>query len=600
MDVLKKSNEDEKSLFDSMLSLIEDSTGEGGVVDVGAARQALIDRGEELEPAYEEKDMIVAFEKAYDLAETNDVHPDFVKVAIWYSKEIREPTDIQQWTLDLTRINTLAKKIETLSEVPNIFQGGFMRGGARTRLVPKMSERWDFIRQHSTAFSRLYATYDEEVNEYLKSTEPAKEGPAIDPEEFEETTRQGIERQENEGWSSYIMQGGQKKKRNPGLPTRTERLTEIREKLDDNELSEDARTELEEALASMTNAGGSTEEEQPKPDEDYDPPQPRTTMPAFGGKRKPIRSLTKKGQKVLELYSEVQKFLGSIFDFLTQSDLPSSALGTEAVKDKAQREAEERRTKKGKSSQKISKMLTAYSSGDAKTAADILEKISTQDLMNIQRFFLNGKQPLMKALKVVLVPSDSKWNEDKKNWSKYIMYNGKTSEDVFRGVLVRNKKKLLSSRKSQGQLLSELEDFESAEYEKLVSSSKLRGTEVGVGKVSMSELTEEVKDYIEGTDKIIPLDGSNARTYRKLLIRTIEKIRVQDSDKDTSELEESIRIVEFIYAVLKHMGKASSINLNMFDSVKEISNEQKVSFDLNRDFNLPDLSAATSTEGDAE
>ena len=109
-------------------------------------------------------------------------------------------------------------------------------------------------------------------------------------------------------------------------------------------------------------------------------------------------------------------------------------------------------------------------------------------------------------------------------------------------------------------------------------------------------MMKEVKQFISGEDKQIPLRGSAGNTYRKLLFKVMEKLRNDYDDGKTDELASDIEMIEFLYAVLRHIGKSRRISDVALERVEDIATTEDIPFDTDREFDLPPLSPATNEE----
>ena len=69
-------------------------------------------------------------------------------------------------------------------------------------------------------------------------------------------------------------------------------------------------------------------------------------------------------------------------------------------------------------------MLNYHATGVTDKAADLLRKLDETLLVNIQRLFMNGNANLNRDIRELLVTSDSEWDNQSKEWSDYVEYDG--------------------------------------------------------------------------------------------------------------------------------------------------------------------------------
>ena len=339
-----------------------------------------------------------------------------------------------------------------------------------------------------------------------------------------------------------------------------------------------------------------------------DVPEPGKDQPKQKIGSKVTRRTGPVAGKVSELYQRVKNFFDEVFNILSVEQAPTlesevldvtagiGAEGKKAAKDKRERQDQLGRT--------LARILQNHAEGNEKTAGEALSKISADNLILIQKFLTRGNKKLARTARDALIENynDSEWDAKTKRWVNkktrelaYKTYAGRSTLELIPEILNKNKKRIIQDRRTQGQILSELEEFSTPDF-KLTRFDQERGKPTRK-EYTLSEMMKEVKQFMSGEDKQIPLQGSAGNTYRKLLFKVMQKLRNDYDDGKTEELASDIEMVEFLYAVLRHIGKSRRISDVALERVEDIATTEDIPFDTDREFDLPPLSPA-SKEGE--
>ena len=338
-----------------------------------------------------------------------------------------------------------------------------------------------------------------------------------------------------------------------------------------------------------------------------DAPEPGKDQPKQKIGSKVTRRTGPVAGKVSELYQRVKNFFDEVFNILSVEQAPtleSEVLDvTAGVGAKGKKAAKEKRERQDQLGRTLARILKNHAEGNEKTAGEALSKISADNLILIQKFLTRGNKKLARTARDALIENynDSKWDAKTKRWVNkktgepaYKTYAGRSTLELIPEILNKNKKRILPDRRTQGQILSELEEFSTPDFK--LTRFDQEGGKPRRKEYTLSEMMKEVKQFISGEDKQIPLRGSAGNTYRKLLFKVMEKLRNDYDDGKTDELASDIEMIEFLYAVLRHIGKSRRISDVALERVEDIATTEDIPFDTDREFDLPPLSPATNEE----
>tara|TARA_R100001015_G_C4635210_1_gene204032 strand:- start:7914 stop:10058 length:2145 start_codon:yes stop_codon:yes gene_type:complete len=338
-----------------------------------------------------------------------------------------------------------------------------------------------------------------------------------------------------------------------------------------------------------------------------DAPEPGKDQPKQKIGSKVTRRTGPVAGKVSELYQRVKNFFDEVFNILSVEQAPtleSEVLDvTAGIGVKGKKAAKEKRERQDQLGRTLARILKNHAEGNEKTAGEALSKISADNLILIQKFLTRGNKKLARTARDALIENynDSKWDAKTKRWVNkktgepaYKTYAGRSTLELIPEILNKNKKRILPDRRTQGQILSELEEFSTPDFK--LTRFDQEGGKPRRKEYTLSEMMKEVKQFISGEDKQLPLRGSAGNTYRKLLFKVIEKLRNDYDDGKTDELASDIEMIEFLYAVLRHIGKSRRISDVALERVEDIATTEEIPFDTDREFDLPPLSPPSKEE----
>jgi len=529
-------------------------------------------------------------ERTYDSL-GKSIDDSWLQVWVWYSDDIMGGLD--SWTTNLFKAEKGADDIEVELGIQNPFKRSIMETSKLTskRLRPTREEFDEFggrgrLRsQHLRKFQEVAKEYDETLFKAIKESEPKDE--ILSDEEM--ARRQARGRKAKEG--------------------RPEDWKPSKEDYDAEPLSSETA--------------------------------PVPVRSKLLGQEK-IEAEEGGFELVTKPYTIVRRFFDSVNSLLGGIELTSKV---ERVTEGTGKRSILARKKKQKQQKVVARhvqnALKNFSGGNERQAGQDIEKVDVDTLVLIQKFLTRGKVIPTKEIKDAFLenPQDAKWDHETKQWvskktgeSALRMYGDRNSFVLFRSLLLQNKKKLMPSRKSQGQILQIMEDFKNPEFDLSALDNPQRKIGpmeappvdargwpekeprrypprrlVGRGKrpevktkFTMTELLDEVKEWMQGEDKTIPLHPSLAKSYRKLLIRLVEKLRTDSLKGKTENLSEDLEVIEFLYGVLTHMGRSRTINDVMLSRVEEVAEKEGKEIDWYRDFNLPPMLGDEQPSGEEE
>ena len=517
-------------------------------------------------------------ERTYDSL-GKSIDDSWLQVWVWYSDDIMGGLD--SWTTNLFKAEKGADDIEVELAIQNPFKRSIMETSKLTskRLRPTREEFDEFggrgrLRsQHLRKFQEVAKEYDETLFKAIKESEPKDE--ILSDEEM--ARRQARGRKAKEGRPD----GGKDWK--PSA-------------------------------------------------EDYKAAEPLSSEKA------PVSFRS----QLLEPYTIIRRFFDSVNSLLGGIEQTSKVERVTEGTGKRSILARKKKQKQQKAvARHVQNALKNFSGGNERQAGQDIEKVDVDTLVLIQKFLTRGKVIPTKEIKDAFLenPQDAKWDHENKQWvskktgeSALRMYGDRNSFVLFRSILLQNKKKLMPSRKSQGQILQIMEDFKNPEFD----LSALDNPQRRIGpmeaplvdargfpeedpvrypqrkdkdydkrskvktKFTMTELLGEVTEWMQGEDKTIPLHPSLAKSYRKLLIRLVEKLRTDSLKGKTENLSEDLEVIEFLYGVLTHMGRSRTINDVMLSRVEEVAEKEGKEIDWYRDFNLPPMLGDEQPSGEEE
>ena len=282
------------------------------------------------------------------------------------------------------------------------------------------------------------------------------------------------------------------------------------------------------------------------------------------------KSYDKLGTEIMNSFVPVYDTLNFLYRKLVNTELESKIEKPRRTGSDV-KTIEEHKKKREDMANHVGKMLQFHVDGKGSKAADKLELVDDSILVNIQRLLLNGHSNLHSKIRTKFIPDGSSWDRNAKVWSEYVEYNDQKSEDVFNSLLLRNKKKMLTTRKGEAQLVSELEDFASLNINEW-----------------QNDIDVWLNDYKK--DGSLPPEDEH-KFYKKALFKFIAKIRgdAQEDKRSKKALGVSLRDVEraeFLYFLLKEFGKGSDIQLMVFDRLNESLKNSKIKFDKNKEFTV--------------
>tara|TARA_R100000458_G_scaffold23606_1_gene21137 strand:- start:249 stop:2000 length:1752 start_codon:yes stop_codon:yes gene_type:complete len=583
MDILKK-DEDEAAALAARLGISTDTASDEDFVPYHSDENAL--------------------DKTYNSL-ANNIDKTWLRVMIWFHDDPLEVKD--SWIKDLNEASEQAEIISKKTGVATPFTTRIIYGGPRKieeegkngpvqRYIPT-EEEWanvggkkSMARQVKNTFQKVVREYDEDVAEAIKKLEPKDEILS----DAEMARRQARGRKAKEG-------------RPDG-------------KLFDMNIADDAEPLSSEKAPVSVRSQLLGEERIDKPDGGFEiVTKPYTIIRRFfhrvnsmllgGGPSVPI---------VVSLPSKVE-------------EITDGTGKREIAQRKEQKEARE------KQARKVEIALENFASGNLRQAGENIRGIKVENLVTIQKLLTRGKPTRIENMDKVFLenPKDAKWDHETKQWvdkqtgeSALRMYGDRNSFVLFRSLLLKNKRNLMPSRKSQGQILQIMEDFKNPEFDLSALDNPqrrigpveapnvdARGFPVGYPqrkdrkrgersevktKFTMTELLDEVTEWMQGEDKTIPLHPSLAKSYRKLLIRLVEKLRTDSLKGKTENLSEDLEVIEFLYGVLTHMGRSRTINDVMLSRVEEVAEKEGKEIDWYRDFNLPPMLGDEQPSGEEE
>ena len=269
------------------------------------------------------------------------------------------------------------------------------------------------------------------------------------------------------------------------------------------------------------------------------------------------------GTKIRTHHTPIYEILNTFYGKLARGDTLESNIQKPKAKGDDEETLEERKKKTGDLVKTVKKMLELHAGGDEHKAANKLEKLDESLLANIQRLFLNGRANLHRDIRVLLVPSGSEWDKQERVWSEYEEYNGQISVDVFNSMMRLNKKKMLVSRKEEHELLSELEEFEGAE-----------------------DLELAIDNWWDTYNETGELpDDRHGKMIRQAFFKLVNKIRL-DTMEESGVSPSDVEKAEFLYFLLKQLGKASTIQFGVFNKLNESLKDSELDFDKNKEFTV--------------
>jgi len=522
-------------------------------------------------------------EQAYDSL-GNDIHDSWLQVWVWHSNDIMGGLD--SWTTNLFNAEKGADDIQVELGIKNPFKASIMDTSVLTskRLRPTREEfdaaggRGKLRNQHKRKFQEVAEEYDEILFKAIK--------------EMVSDEEEGAGRKAKEG------------------RLRAELLGE--ERIEHND-EEDTRTSQWPSTLQST---------------DLETGEKLDRKPAEGGG---FELVTKPYTIIRRFFDSVNSLLGG--DKLTSKvERITEGTGKRSIQARKKKEKEQKVV-----GRHVQNALKNFSGGNQRQAGQDIGKVDVDTLVLIQKFLTRGKVIPTKEIKDAFLanPQDAKWDHETKQWvdkktgeSALRMYGDRNSFILFRSLLLKNKRKLMPSRKSQGQILQIMEDFKNPEFDLSALDNPqrrigpdeapdvdARGFPVGYPRrkdrkrgerpevktrFTMSELLDEVKEWMQGEDKTIPLHPSLAKSYRKLLIRLVEKLRKDSLKGKTEDLSEDLEVIEFLYGVLTHMGRSRTINDAMLSRVEEVAEKEGKEIDWYRDFNLPPMRGDEQPSGEEE
>ena len=290
------------------------------------------------------------------------------------------------------------------------------------------------------------------------------------------------------------------------------------------------------------------------------------------------------GTKIKTNHTTIYEILNSLYAKLTSrrdttGELLESAIEKPRKQGEHEKKLSDRKSQAEALAKTVASMLDSHAKGVTDKAANKLRDLDETLLVNIQRLFMNGNANLSKEMRAVLVDPESEWDNESKEWSQYVEYDGQKSEDVFNSMMRMNKKKLLTSRKGEQELLGELEEFE--------------------GKDMVEDLEVAIDNWWDTYNETGELpDDRQAKTIRQAFFKLVNKIRLDAMEE--SELEEfegnvtgelgaspaDVEKAEFLYFLLKQLGKASTIQFGVFNKLNDSLKDSQLSFDKNKEFTV--------------
>lgn len=272
------------------------------------------------------------------------------------------------------------------------------------------------------------------------------------------------------------------------------------------------------------------------------------------------------GTKVITHHTTIYEILNAFYGKLARGDTLESIIEKPRKKGKDEQKFSDRKKTTEELVKRVKRMLNYHATGVTDKAADLLRKLDETLLVNIQRLFMNGNANLNRGIRELLVTSDSEWDNQSKEWSEYVEYDGQKSEDVFNSMMRMNKKKLLTSRKGEQELLGELEEFE--------------------GKDMVEDLEVAIDNWWDTYNETGELpDDSQAKTIRQSFFKLVSKIRL-DAMEESGASPSDVEKAEFLYFLLKQLGKASTIQFGVFNKLNDSLKDSQLSFDKNKEFTV--------------